>query len=44
MGGSLGFADPATGIAFGYVMNRMQQNVAGDTRTLALIDAARASI
>ena len=38
-GGSLGFADPETGIAFGYVMNRMQQNLSGDPRTLGLTDA-----
>lgn len=38
-GGSLGFADPDTGVAFGYVMNKMQQNLAGDLRTLSLIGA-----
>jgi CubicO group peptidase (beta-lactamase class C family) len=40
-GGSLGFADPESGVAFGYVMNRMQQNLAGDPRTLGLVDAIR---
>ena len=40
-GGSLGFADPETGIAFGYVMNRMQQNLAGDPRTIGLTNAVR---
>ena len=42
-GGSLGFADPDSGIAFGYVMNKMQQNLAGDPRTLTLIEAATTS-
>jgi CubicO group peptidase (beta-lactamase class C family) len=36
-GGSVGFADPETGVAFGYVMNKMQTNLAGDPRTLTLI-------
>jgi CubicO group peptidase (beta-lactamase class C family) len=39
-GGSLAFADPETGIGFGYVMNKMQQNLAGDPRTLTLIKAS----
>jgi CubicO group peptidase (beta-lactamase class C family) len=39
-GGSLGFADPETGLAFGYIMNKMNQNLSGDPRTLGLIDAA----
>ena len=43
-GGSLGFADPETGVAFGYVMNKMQQNLAADPRTLTLIEAVKASI
>jgi CubicO group peptidase (beta-lactamase class C family) len=38
-GGSVGFADPDHGIAFGYVMNRMQQNLSGDPRTRSLIKA-----
>jgi CubicO group peptidase (beta-lactamase class C family) len=38
-GGSLGFADPARGIGFGYVMNKMQRNLGGDPRTMGLIDA-----
>ena len=37
-GGSVGFADPESGVAFGYVMNKMQTNLAGDPRTLALIE------
>lgn len=36
-GGSVGFADPEKGLAFGYVMNKMQTNLAGDPRTLTLI-------
>lgn len=43
-GGSLGFADPEAGIAFGYVMNQMQQNLAGDPRTLGLIEGVRRSL
>jgi CubicO group peptidase (beta-lactamase class C family) len=39
-GGSVGFADPDNGIAFGYVMNRMMQNLSGDPRTRGLIKAA----
>jgi CubicO group peptidase (beta-lactamase class C family) len=38
-GGSLGLADPDANIGFGYVMNKMQQNLAGDPRTIGLIDA-----
>src|SRR3954447_9487675 len=38
-GGSVGFADPERGLAFGYVMNQMQQNLAGDPRTTGLTDA-----
>jgi CubicO group peptidase (beta-lactamase class C family) len=43
-GGSLGFADPESGVAFGYVMNQMQQNLAGDPRTVGLIEAVRRSL
>jgi len=43
-GGSLGFADPDRQIGFGYVMNKMHQNLSGDPRTLALIDATYAAI
>jgi CubicO group peptidase (beta-lactamase class C family) len=43
-GGSLGFADPETGIAFGYVMNRMMQNLSGDPRTIGLINASYEAI
>jgi CubicO group peptidase (beta-lactamase class C family) len=40
-GGSLGFADPERGVGFGYVMNKMQQNLSGDPRTADLIAAAK---
>jgi CubicO group peptidase (beta-lactamase class C family) len=40
-GGSLGFADPASGVSFAYVMNRMQQNLGGDPRPLGLVNALR---
>lgn len=39
-GGSLGFADPATGMAFGYVMNQMGGGIASDPRAVALLQAA----
>jgi CubicO group peptidase (beta-lactamase class C family) len=42
-GGSLAFADPDRGVAFGYVMNRMQQNLSGDPRTADLISAVEAA-
>ncbi|MFC7383179.1 serine hydrolase domain-containing protein [Sphaerisporangium rhizosphaerae] len=42
-GGSLGFADPATGLAFGYVMNHIQEGVP-DLRAAALLDAVRTAI
>ncbi len=38
-GGSFGFADPDSGLGVGYVMNQMQQNLQGDPRSLALLDA-----
>jgi CubicO group peptidase (beta-lactamase class C family) len=39
MGGSMAFADPENGIAFGYVMNRMKENLVDDPRTRGLISA-----
>jgi CubicO group peptidase (beta-lactamase class C family) len=39
-GGSMGFADPENGIAAGYVMNRMAQNLSGDPRTRGLVQAS----
>jgi CubicO group peptidase (beta-lactamase class C family) len=38
-GGSLGWADPDADLAFGYVMNRMEMGLAGDTRSFDLISA-----
>ncbi|MFJ8646105.1 serine hydrolase domain-containing protein [Streptomyces sp. NPDC093546] len=43
-GGSLGFADPASGIALGYVTNGMRKGVTADPRAQALIRAVRAAI
>lgn len=39
MGGSLGFADPASDLSFGYVMNRMGPTVLLNERGQALVDA-----
>ncbi|MEU0374860.1 serine hydrolase domain-containing protein [Streptomyces sp. NPDC006283] len=41
-GGSCGLADPESGIAMGYVMNRMGPHIADDPRKMALIDAVYA--
>jgi len=38
-GGSVGFADPDEGLAFGYAMNQMQTNLDGDTRAGRLVRA-----
>lgn len=38
-GGSVGFADPDTGIGFAYVMNRMLPGLSGDPRSRGLIRA-----
>ncbi|MFI8521482.1 serine hydrolase domain-containing protein [Streptomyces sp. NPDC085481] len=43
-GGSLGFADPASGIAFGYVTNGMRRTVTADPRAQALVRAVRAAL
>ncbi len=43
-GGSLGFADPETGIAFGYAMNQMQLGVTGDPRAESLVSATYACL
>ena len=39
-GGSVGFGDPDSRIAGGYVMNRMMQGLAGDPRSAGLIQAS----
>ncbi|MBW2713363.1 MAG: beta-lactamase family protein, partial [Deltaproteobacteria bacterium] len=38
-GGSLGFAHPEKGLAFGYVMNQMHMGISGDARSSALVEA-----
>ncbi|MFE9823644.1 serine hydrolase domain-containing protein [Streptomyces sp. NPDC005791] len=43
-GGSLGFADPETGIAFGYVTNGLQKGVTADPRAQALVRAVRSAL
>jgi len=43
-GGSLGFADAAAGVGFGYVMNQMGGGIAGDPRAVNLIEATRSCI
>jgi CubicO group peptidase (beta-lactamase class C family) len=42
-GGSLGFADPAAAIGFGYVTSRMGSEMSTDPRAQALIDALYAA-
>jgi CubicO group peptidase (beta-lactamase class C family) len=39
MGGSAGWADPEAGLAFGYVMNKMELGLAGDLRSFSLVNA-----
>jgi CubicO group peptidase (beta-lactamase class C family) len=41
-GGSMGYADPDSGIGYGYVTNRMGTNIQGDPRDVALRDAVAA--
>ena len=43
-GGALGFADPATGIGYAYVTNRMGTRLSGDERDVALRDALYSAI
>jgi CubicO group peptidase (beta-lactamase class C family) len=43
-GGSLAFADPATGVGYAYVTNQMGTSVTGDPREVALRDAVRHAI
>ena len=43
-GGSLGYADPDAGIAYGYVTNRMGTALTGDPRDVALREALRSAI
>ena len=43
-GGSLGFADPAAGLSFGYTMNKMGPGLLMNVRGQALVDAAYLSM
>jgi CubicO group peptidase (beta-lactamase class C family) len=43
-GGSLGFADPESGIAFGYVTAGLQKSVTADPRAQALVRAVRSCL
>lgn len=43
-GGSLGFADPAAGLSFGYTMNQMGPGLLMNARGQALVDAAYLSL
>ncbi|MFE7172090.1 serine hydrolase domain-containing protein [Streptomyces sp. NPDC057616] len=43
-GGALGFADPASGIAFGYVTNGFRKSVTADPRAQALVRAVQGAI
>jgi CubicO group peptidase (beta-lactamase class C family) len=42
-GGSMGYADPETGIGYGYVTNRMGTDLRGDPRDIALRSAIPAN-
>jgi CubicO group peptidase (beta-lactamase class C family) len=44
MGGSVGFADPAAGLSFGYTMNRMGAGILLNQRGQSLVDAAYESL
>ncbi|GGN62576.1 esterase [Streptomyces albiflavescens] len=43
-GGALGFADPDSGIAFGYVTNGFRKSVTADPRAQALVRAVRVAL
>lgn len=43
-GGSLAFADPSTGIGFGYVTTQMKFQMTGDRRSEALVEAVYRSL
>src|SRR5688572_18890042 len=43
-GGSLGFADPAAGVGYGYVTSQMGTHLAGDPREVALRNAVYTAI
>ena len=44
MGGSIGFADPANNLSFGYTMNRMGAGILLNERGQSLVDAAYRSL
>ena len=43
-GGSYGFADPEVGLAVGYAMNKMAEDVLGDPRATGIVQAAYAAV
>jgi CubicO group peptidase (beta-lactamase class C family) len=43
-GGPLGFADPESGIAFGYITNGFRKTVTADPRAQALVGAVRSAL
>ncbi|MFG2650910.1 serine hydrolase domain-containing protein [Streptomyces sp. NPDC048436] len=43
-GGALGFADPESGVGFGYVTNGMTKGVTADPRAQALVRAVRSTL
>ncbi|MFJ3232472.1 serine hydrolase domain-containing protein [Streptomyces sp. NPDC086787] len=43
-GGALGFADPESGIAFGYVTNGFRRSVTADPRAQALVGAVKSAL
>ncbi|MEV0876675.1 serine hydrolase domain-containing protein [Micromonospora echinofusca] len=43
-GGSLGYADPASGVAFGYVTSGLRVTMGPDPRTTSLVEAVRAVV
>ena len=43
-GGALGFADPESGVAFGYVTNGFRKSVTADARAQALVRAVRSAL
>ncbi|GGY22755.1 serine hydrolase domain-containing protein [Streptomyces djakartensis] len=43
-GGALGFADPDTGVAFGYVTNGFRKTVTADPRAQGLVRAVRGAV
>lgn len=44
MGGSVGFGDPVARVSVGYVMNKQSHHIAGDPRSLKLVEALYACL